>query len=437
MKIQFEMYERAVSGSKAIRRYLAVFVAAALLAVSGCDFGNDNDADHVAQDPEHDALDAHDDREDEHEDDGDGHGDHDESEDETQFVEMAPDRIEAIGIELHRVESGPIGETVSLPAQVRFSGNRIAHITPRVTGLVSEVFASEGDSVEIGDILAILDSRELAEAAAEYLSAIERLALADANVNRSRQLRERGVVSEQAYFDDQQTHASAEIEVRAASQKLIALGIDEEGQRTFATDDSANLTRYQITSPIAGTLIERHAVLGEVIDEEDEEPSFVVADASEVWVDIAVYPDQMDRVEVGAEAIVLDTHGSELTRSRISFLAPHISEDTRTGLARLIVNNDDGDLRPGTFVTVDIMSNGSSDTLRVPTSALQTISGQAVVFVREDSGFSIRNVEIGRRSSLYTEIRGGLAEGDIIAAHETFLLKSLVLRSQMGEGHAH
>jgi len=437
MKKHIQFIGRIVGDTNLVRKYLITVSAVVLFGLSGCDVGNDNDVSQATQEQERDTTDEHDDHEGEHEDDGEGHGDHDEGEGEARFIEMAPERIEAVGIELRQVETGPVGETISLPAQVRFSGNRIAHITPRVTGLVSEVFANEGDSVDVGGVLAILESRELAEAAAEYLSAIERLALAEANVNRSRQLRERGVVSEQAYFDDQQAFAGAEIEVRAASQKLTALGLDEEDQRTFATDDRADLTRYRVTAPIAGTIIERHAVLGEVVDVEDEAPSFVVADASEVWVDIAVYPDQIGRVEVGAEVVVLDSQGSELARSRIIFVAPHISEDTRTGLARLTVNNEDGRLRPGTFVTVEIMSSGSSNVLRIPTSALQSISGETVVFVRAEGGFAIREIEIGRSSSLYTEVRDGLTESDIVAARETFLLKSLILRSQMGEGHAH
>jgi len=449
MKQFFEPVLQPALGLGNVKRWLIVGAAVGALGFSGCDSGDETESRLPVQEAEHDFLgldeqddlhegedhedhEDHDDRED-HE----GHEEHGSHEDHAGIVFLTQVQVSELGIEVIAVDVGPVSGEVVLPAEIRFRGNSVAHITPRVTGMVAEVFANEGDAVSAGDPLAILESRELADASAAYLSAIERLALASADVSRSRELRQRGVVSEQAYFDDQQTHAAAEIEVRAASQSLLALGLDDEAIREIADDENADLTRYRLTAPISGTVIERHAVLGEVIEVDDEEPSFVIADASEVWVDIAIYPNVMDRVALGASANVLDQTGDPIASGEVSFVAPHIDERTRTGRARIVIRNDDGLLRPGMFVTVEILPLDARPSLRVPVSAIQDIEGEPIVFIETSEGYEVREVRLGQSSSTHVEVSEGLALGDLVVVQGAFALKAELMKEGFDDGHNH
>tara|TARA_R110002126_G_scaffold141159_1_gene286086 strand:- start:261 stop:533 length:273 start_codon:yes stop_codon:yes gene_type:complete len=89
------------------------------------------------------------------------------------------------------------------------------------------------------------------------------------------------------------------------------------------------------------------------------------------------------------------------------------------------------------FVSVRIAIEDPVSRLRVPASAIQSVSGQSVVFVETDEGFEMRAVRVGLQSENFIEIIEGLRPGERIAVTETFLLKSRLLRSEMGEGHGH
>ena len=94
------------------------------------------------------------------------------------------------------------------------------------------------------------------------------------------------------------------------------------------------------------------------------------------------------------------------------------------------ITNGDGVWRPGSFVTAAIAVAEQSVPLAVPTSAIQTIGGDKVVFVRTAEGFEKRPVVLGRDDGRFTEIATGLKPGEIIAASNTFPLKAEFLKGQ-------
>ncbi len=103
---------------------------------------------------------AHDDHEEEstkvkHDD----HGDEDEHEDK-KFVEMSSEELAEFGVELSTVGPGVIHNEIVVPGEISVNRNSLAHITPRFTGMITEVRANIGDKVNRGDILAVVESNE-------------------------------------------------------------------------------------------------------------------------------------------------------------------------------------------------------------------------------------------------------------------------------------
>jgi len=190
----------------------------------------------------------------------------DEYETESRSVRLTEAQQAELGIQMAPVSSGSVAATVELPGEVVFDQTQLAHVTPRVSGIVRQVNAAEGDEVEAGDVLAVLESRALADAKAEYLSAGERLALAEASFNREQRLWERQISAEQDFLQARQALEEARIVLRRSSQQLEALGVDAQERRDIAASPEASLTRYELVAPINGTIIERHAVLGETLE---------------------------------------------------------------------------------------------------------------------------------------------------------------------------
>ena len=117
---------------------------------------------------------------------------------------------------------------------------------PRIPGVVREARKRLGDQVRAGEVLAVIDSRELADAKAGYLAAGERLALAESTFAREKSLWEKKISAEQDYLAAKQALTEARIELQAAKHKLQALGLSEASLKQPSARPDASLTRYEI-----------------------------------------------------------------------------------------------------------------------------------------------------------------------------------------------
>lgn len=355
------------------------------------------------------------------------HGEHEEG-----VIKLSPEALKMNGVEVAEAAPGKLERTITLPGEVRLNADRVAHIVPRVSGMVREVRKNLGDTVTPGEVIAILDSRELADAKAADLAAASRHELAKANLERIQKLFEKKIAPEEELLKARQGLAETDIDHRTAEAKLHALGLTQEQVESLHNEKDTDYSRYEIKAPFAGTVIEKHITLGEVVNPDTS--SFVLADLSDVWVDATVYPQDIPHVAVGRPVIVsaagLDTH-----RGQITYVSPKVDEETRTGMARVVLPNADGHWRPGMFVRADLVISEEDARVVVPDSAIQTIENQPVVFVEEHGGFEKRPVVIGRKSGTQCEVLSGLNPGERYAATGTFILKAEL--GKAGAEHQH
>lgn len=357
---------------------------------------------------------------------------HEEGEEEGA-VRLSQEDIRKLGIQTQTAGEGAVTLHIERPAEVKFNRDRLAHIVPRVPGVVSRVEVSQGTHVGEGQLLAILESRELADAKADYLAAVERRDLARQAFLREERLWKQNVSAEREYLSAKTALAEAEISVATAQQKLRALGLSEAVIKTLSRDDP-RLTEYKITAPLAGTVVERHLSLGEAVG--TERAVFIVADVSTVWVDVTIYPSDLSSVKPG-QRILIDLDEGEPISGTIEFVTPEVKEETRTGVARLVVDNASGRLRPGMFVTAQVQISQEQAPVRVPKEAVQRQDNANVVYVKHNGSFEPRPVKLGRENHEFVEIVAGLRPGETYVSKGGFTIKSLMQKSQMGEGHAH
>jgi len=357
-----------------------------------------------------------------------GHEEHDEG------VKLTPDQMKEFGVFTARVGPGSIAMTITRPAEVKFNENLVAHVVPRVSGIVESALISEGDAVKEGQVIATLDSRELAEAKAVYLAAIERQALAKENYERERTLQRKKITSLKSYSASKTKLAEARIAVRTAEQKLHALGFDEEAVKTFVNSKETNLTRYTMRAPLGGIVIERHLVRGESV--KTNQKAFTIVDVSSVWIDISIYPRDLPYVRTGQTILIKTDTGLEVP-GEIAFVSPNVSEATRTATARVILNNRKIHLQPGLFVKAIIAISKKAVHIRIPKSALQNQDGKQVAFVSESGKFESRPVKLGLQDGTYAEVISGLKVGETVVVKGAFVIKSQMSKASFGHGHSH
>jgi cobalt-zinc-cadmium efflux system membrane fusion protein len=199
-------------------------------------------------------------------------------------------------------------------------------------------------------------------------------------------------------------------------------------------NSNQSLSSYDVTSLTAGVIIEKHITLGEFVT--DDQDIYVVADLSQVWVNLTVYPRDMSAIRVGQDVSVRVTGFDTDFRGTITYIGPIVGEQTRTALARVVLPNRDGALRPGLFVTARVFVDNAAVPLAVRDEALQTLEGENVVFVEESGGvYMARAVEVGATDGEWAEITSGLTPGQKYVSRGAFILKSEKLKSEAGHDH--
>ncbi|MDU6493151.1 divalent metal ion exporter adaptor subunit IhpB [Bradyrhizobium sp.] len=195
-------------------------------------------------------------------------------------------------------------------------------------------------------------------------------------------------------------------------------------------ESNQSLTAYDLRARIGGTIIDRQISLGEYASE--QKPAFVVADLSTIWVDLSIYRQDLRRVRLDDEVLIDPDDGRGPIKGNVSYIAPVGASETQTALARVVLGNADGRLRPGLFVTARLVLAKRSVAVAVRASAIQTLENKTVVFVREEADkIEARPVALGESDSVHIEIRDGLSPGEHYVAENSFVVKA-----EMGKGEA-
>lgn len=368
---------------------------------------------------EHRAADEHDDH---------GKGERAEPAGRSDSVRLSPEAIERNQIRVAAVAMEPFTGGVEIPAEVQLIPDRVAHVTSLVAGQVVEARVSLGDRVEKGAVLATLRSVELGQARSEQSRAAAAVESARANYERQQTLEREGIGSQRALQEARAAFEQSRADLAGARDRLGVYG----GGGTVGA-------AMALRAPIAGTIIERHATAGEISKVDD--PLFVVADTSRVWVLGRVYEQDVGRVTAGASVSVhLAAYPDRSWKGTLSQVASVLDERTRTLPVRVELDNPDGVLRPGLFGTLTLATDPSAPLMPVvPESAVQTVRGRELVFVPGEQAGEFRavSVRVAGRDHGRVSIEDGLAAGAEVVVRGAFVLKSELLRDEMGEGHAH
>jgi cobalt-zinc-cadmium efflux system membrane fusion protein len=212
----------------------------------------------------------------------------------------------------------------------------------------------------------------------------------------------------------------------------VGLSDSQIDQTTWEGRDRP-LSHFPLLAPFAGTIIERHITMGELITPENT--PFTIADLRTVWVLLDIYEKDIARIGSGAAArVAVDAYPGEVFSGQLTYLSRVVDPATRSAEARVEIDNRDGRLRPGMFATatVALPASGGEAVLVAPRDAVQQVRGGPVAFVEEKPGtYAMRELVLGRESGPSVEIRSGLAAGEPVVTDGAFYLKSTVLKEEM------
>ncbi|MFH1217283.1 MAG: efflux RND transporter periplasmic adaptor subunit [Pseudomonadota bacterium] len=378
-----------------------------------------------------------------------GHGEHeDETTDETGREDgeliLSDEQKQEIGIKTELASSGKLHSELTLTGELMLNEDAVAHIIPRVQGVAVKVNFTFGDMVKKGDVLAVLESAELGESLSDYMASRK-------VYERKRKLYEEKIASQNDYLEalNRFEQVTADLYIKIGKEKYLQAakmyesrytpGNTEPGQPLPLNDSLAfveNTTRYEITAPISGTIIEKHITRGEKVG--DDVNVFTIADLKTVWVNLKVPTRDISLIHPGM-SVVIESQDKLQTEGKVTMISPIVDADTRAATARISIENHQGDWMPGAFVTGSIRVSDENIPLVIPRNAVQNFEGKDVVFLADDHGFTHVPVVIGRHDRENVEILSGLQVGQLIVTHGAFELKAILLTSGMDShaGHGH
>jgi len=350
---------------------------------------------------------------------------------EPSLIKLSDEQIARVNIKLAPVEGGVLARHLTVPGTILPSADKTARISVQTTGTVAELRKGLGDKVAKGEIVALLDSREIADAKGEYLAARVAADLQKTLFQRDQELWDRRVSSEQQYLRAKASFEDQRVKVDAARRKLRYLGLGNDEIEALPTLPAAQFERQEIRSPIAGRIVDRRVDLGTAVGRDNLETElYSVVDLSQVWIDLVVTPGDLPLVREGQKVRIFSQATSEQTEGKIIFIGPVLDRDTRSARVVAEVANPDEIWRPGSFVSAEIAIADKPVTVLVPADAIQQIDGKPNVFVRVAAGFEPRPIGVGRTDDGAVEVTSGLEAGETIAVANSFILKAELRKSQ-------
>lgn len=211
---------------------------------------------------------------------------------------------------------------------------------------------------------------------------------------------------------------------RAALSRLQLFDLSEEFIAELRQSGEAKRT-VVYRAPADGVVVEKMAVVGQMM--KPGERIYRLADLSSVWVQAQIYEKDLPFVRGGQSAVVRSSYGPERKfPGTVELILPRVEEQTRAAVARIVLANPDGFLRPGMFVDVSFSSELNADAVLVPDMAVLRSGERNTVFVALDGGFfDPREVQLGARSEGgFYEVLNGLKAGDRVVTSGQFLLDS-------------
>lgn len=349
---------------------------------------------------------------------------------ETGSVKMSAEVQNQNGVVVVPAKKQGLGGDFSATGKVEANADKIAHVSPLISGKIVAVTASLGDSVSAGQILATLDSVELGEALNRYHQSKTKLVLSQSNMVRVNALVEKKIAARKDLFQAENDFKTAQTDVHTNEERLSLFGVSIPD----LTKDKHQRPLMPIRSPIGGIITEKHAIVGELSD--PSKSIYTVADLSSVWVLTDINEKDLAKVKKGQTATIKVGAFPDMTfDGRITYIADLVDEATRTVKARIEVQNPDRILKPEMFATVKLTVPATTPpVLAVPVEALQELEGKKILFVTKDGEeFTPSEVRLGVASGGLVEITDGLIEDQGYAVKGSFLLKAELKKSELGE----
>jgi len=350
-----------------------------------------------------------------------------------QAAQATPGVVQLAGASLAQIhvdetQGTDAPQALTATGKVQFNEDHIARILPPVSGQVQQLKVQVGDAVHAGEVLFMLNSRDLAAAFAEHTAAHRDLDLAQKTLSMTQDLFDHQAASKISLQQAENDVAKDTARLQQDEQVLHVLGIDmpEDPRDTVAAP------RVPVRSPLGGVVTQRAVTDGQFVDTQAQ-PLLTIADLSSVWVLADVFERNLRDISLGQRAEVTTTaYSDERFVARVAQIGNVVDPDTHTVTVRFLVSNPNLRLKPGMFATASIdLPRSSGPALTVPSTAVFMEDGKSFSYVQSgERSFRRRQVSAVPDGDNRVRVMAGLRAGDRVVTDGVLLLR----QQEAGEG---
>lgn len=325
-------------------------------------------------------------------------------------VEIPIEKQQLMGVKVMVVEPKQVQKSVRTVGRIEYDEKRIVTVNTKFEGWVEKLYIDyTGKYVEKGEPVAEMYSPELLSTQMEFINLIK---WARQSTEDKGQKTEIGTMLSR----------DAESIIEASRQRLKLWDITEEQIRKIE-ESKRPIRTLTIYSPVSGYVVQKPVLQGMRVM--PGEKLIDIADLSTVWIIADVYEYELPLIDVGQEAeISLSYIPGKVFKSKIEFVYPSLSGQTKTAKIRFSIPNKDGLLKPQMFSEVTI-KRSLGRRLIIPEEAVIDTGTRQIVYVdRGDGYFEPRQIMPGLRADGSVEVLKGLKAGERIAVSGNFLIDS-------------
>ena len=287
----------------------------------------------------------------------------------------------------------PIKKTLDIPGSIEVKQNLLARIGSPVQGRIIEIKGELGKTVKQGDVLAVINSTELAKQQLAYIKAVQMVELKTKAYERAVLLFDADVVSEAQKLQRKTELSAAKADMEASKDQLFVMGMTIDEIEAIQSEIQIDATT-NIVAKIDGKIIKKNVNVGQVVD--PTEDIFTIAMLNEVWGVAQVPERQIGFLKEGDDLLIdVPAYENKSVEGKITYLGDIVDPVTRTVTIRTEIDNAHGLLKPDMLITMKV-SGKSIEKVGVPINAIVSIDDIPNIFVKTgENKFLMRPVTLG------------------------------------------
>ena len=323
----------------------------------------------------------------------------------TEFVSLTQRQMEVIGLRLTRFEQRNIEVRIPVTGRLELAPQDRADVSPMIGGIVKEIRVFEGDAVQKGSILAVLEHPDLMQLQQDHLADLSTLEYLEKEHDRQKTLSDEKVGSEKMFEKAEAEYLTKKSRVAATRAKFALLGIDAEKVEAGIIFPSINMF-----SPIDGKVSLVEVNVGSYIA--PDQKVFEIVNNKNIHADVTVYQKDIAKVKVG-QTVHFNIQGrDEVLEARIHAISPNV-ESEKSGIhVHCSIAENSATLIPEMYIRGEITVE-NINALTLPKTAVIENEGLSYIFVRTEA----QQEEEGEESDEENEDKWTFRKTEVVVGH--------------------